>query len=232
MQQRYAKGESKYHKIFRSKWPRYIDTFCRLEAVTARLEDIVATLDRTAGAGDAWKSTAQQHLADALRVVHDDKTSANPTENDEAGKPIASDLQDFDIFLDSTVKRYVDLSKDIGGPVAKQAQCVLLGLQEERKIIEKMSQMSKPDSAALESLFGPVAQAMAVAKAIQDANRGHALYNHLSCVADGIMLLAWMKVQMRPFRHIDQMLECAQYFGNKVKMDRKQKLVSGFSTVT
>ncbi|KAI4592296.1 F-actin-capping protein subunit alpha [Pestalotiopsis sp. 9143b] len=186
----------------------------------------------TAGAGDVWTSTAREHLADALKVAHGVNTSANLTENDEAGQSVASDLQDFDVFLDSTVKRYVDLSQDIGGPVAKQAQCVLFGLREERKIIESMSRMSKPDSAALDSLFGPVAQAMAVAKATQDANRGHALYNHLSCVADGIMLLGWMKVQMRPFRHIDQMLECAQYFGNKVKMDHKQKSVSSLWTLT
>ncbi|KAK6196552.1 hypothetical protein LQW54_011441 [Pestalotiopsis sp. IQ-011] len=108
-----------------------------LEAVTERLEDIVATLDRTAGAGEAWKLTAKQHLAGALRVVHDDNASANATENDASGDSVPSGLQDFDVFLDSTVKRYVDLSQDIGGPVAKQAQCVLLGLREQRKIIRR-----------------------------------------------------------------------------------------------
>ncbi|ETS72950.1 hypothetical protein PFICI_15342 [Pestalotiopsis fici W106-1] len=198
-------------------------TLCkRLEAVTARLEDIVSTLDKTADAGQPSKSSIKEHLTAALQVASDDMLIGQSAQ-EAPDQSISSDLLDFDAFLDTTVARYVELSNEIGGPVAKQAQCILYGLREQRNIIEKISKISSPDSNTLDSLCQPLTQAMATAKAIQEANRGHKLYNHLSCVADGILLLSWIKIQMRPFRHIDQMLECAKYFGNKVQAEHKQK---------
>ncbi|KAF2998326.1 hypothetical protein E8E14_000943 [Neopestalotiopsis sp. 37M] len=198
-------------------------TLCkRLEAVTARLEDIVTTLEGGETAGQSLNPLIREHLTAALQVAsYDDPVISSVKETPD--QSISPDLLDFDSFLDTTVAHYVALSNEIGGPVAKQAQCVLYGLREQRNIVEKMSKISNPDTKTLDSLLGPITQAMATAKALQEANRGHELYNHLSCVADGILLLSWIKIQMRPFRHIDQMLECAQYFGNKVRVEHKQK---------
>lgn len=60
---------------------------------------------------------------------------------------------------------------------------------------------------------------------IKDANRHDANSNHLSAVADGVMLLGWIAVTNRPFKHVDESLGSAQFFGNKVLKEYKDKSV-------
>lgn len=61
---------------------------------------------------------------------------------------------------------------------------------------------------------------------IKDSNRGDGQSNHLSAVADGIMVLGWVTVENRPFKLVDESLGSAQFFGNKVLKDHKEKYVN------
>ncbi len=97
------------------------------------------------------------------------------------------------------------------------------GFQEQRKLVLVASKSKKPDVPILATLLQPITDvAMAVVE-ITDSNRGHELSNHLSAVADGIMILGWVTLDLRPFRQVDETLGSAQFFGNKVLKEYKEK---------
>jgi adenylyl cyclase-associated protein len=79
--------------------------------------------------------------------------------------------------------------------------------------------------AVFQSLIQPINEALVAVTEIKDANRPDPKYNHLSTVADGIMLLAWVTVENKPHKHIDDTLGSAQFFGNKVLKEFKEKYV-------
>ena len=77
--------------------------------------------------------------------------------------------------------------------------------------------------AGLQSLLQPINDAVMSVMEIKDSNRGNELSNHLSAVADGIMVLGWVAVENRPSKHVDEFLGSAQFFGNKVLKEYKEK---------
>ncbi|KAI1462579.1 hypothetical protein F4805DRAFT_471868 [Annulohypoxylon moriforme] len=153
----------------------------------------------------------------AGRHCHDSGTERSP-QPDET-QPIA--IVEFDNFIETTVGRYVNLSNRLGDPVAAQARCVLNGFHEQRKFLEKAAKTQKPNAAGLQTLIQPTMKAIADVIEIKEANRTDRAYNHLTCVADGILVLNWVSVEIRPFRHVDEMLGCAKYFGNKILVEFK-----------
>jgi adenylyl cyclase-associated protein len=58
---------------------------------------------------------------------------------------------------------------------------------------------------------------------IKDSNRDDQFRSHLSAVAEGIMLLGWVGIPNRPFKHVDESLGAAQFFGNRVLKEYKEK---------
>lgn len=53
------------------------------------------------------------------------------------------------------------------------------------------------------------------------------MYTQLSAVGDGIMVLAWVTVAHRPFTHVEEFLSSAQFFGNRVIKEYKDKYALG-----
>lgn len=58
---------------------------------------------------------------------------------------------------------------------------------------------------------------------IRDANRGSEFSNHLSAVAESIGVVAWVTMENKPFKHVDESLGSAQYFGNRILKEFKEK---------
>jgi adenylyl cyclase-associated protein len=58
---------------------------------------------------------------------------------------------------------------------------------------------------------------------LKDANRPSPMYTQLSTVSDGIMVLAWVTIDTRPYKHVDECLGSAQFFGNRVLKEQKDK---------
>jgi adenylyl cyclase-associated protein len=58
---------------------------------------------------------------------------------------------------------------------------------------------------------------------IKESNRPDPMYSHLSAVADGIMVLGWVTIDRRPFIHVEESLGAAQFFGNRVLKEQKDK---------
>ena len=95
----------------------------RLEAATSRLEDMAsATVDPPQSNGPA-PSPAPTGPLPATPAI---STPPTPKVVQEA---LPDSIEDFDKFITATVKKYVNLSDEIGGPVADQV-CDVQSLDE------------------------------------------------------------------------------------------------------
>jgi adenylyl cyclase-associated protein len=190
--------------------------------VAARLEDVAALVESRGFASSS--SDLRQGFAAHIEDKPERKTRqpAPPTET------VPKNVEEYDDFLDASVGRYVELSNKIGGVVAQQAADVLTAFQEQRRILALAPARSKPDTVGWQQVLRSMNEASARIVAVQQANRKDEMYNHLSCVADGIHVLSWITYDMQGFRHIPPSLECVQYFGNKVLQEHRGRFVQPF----
>lgn len=137
-------------------------------------------------------------------------------------------IEEFDHFLHSSIGRYVQLSSELGNPViADQAARVLDAFRAQREILVVSTKIARPDAARFQELLQPMtacaAEVVEIKECYSSSNDDRAYYNHLSAVADGIGLLGWVGIEMRPYMHVGQYLGSAQYFGNKVLKEFRGK---------
>lgn len=100
---------------------------------------------------------------------------------------------------------------------------MLRGFQEQRKFLLITTRAAKPDLPVYQNLLKPINEALMAVGEIKDSNRPDPMYTQLSAVADGIMMLAWVTVDSRPYKHVDECLGSAQFFGNRVLKEQKDK---------
>ena len=83
----------------------------------------------------------------------------------------------------------------------------------------------KPDmmSPSYMELLKPLQDELQAVSTIRDRNRGSPLFNQLSTVSESISVLAWVTVDTKPFKHVEESLGSAQYWGNRVVKDNKEK---------
>lgn len=58
---------------------------------------------------------------------------------------------------------------------------------------------------------------------IREANRASPLFNHLTAVSEGINVLTWVANETKPVDLITEMLSSAQFWGNRVIQEYKEK---------
>ena len=137
-------------------------------------------------------------------------------------------VEEFDNFVQTTVNKYAQLSEELGGLVSKQSQLVVKGFKEQRKFLLIASKSKKPNIAGSElavfqDLLKPTNEALMAVGELKEANRPDPQYTHLCAVADGIMVLAWVSMDARPYKHVEESLQSAQFFGNRVLKEFKDK---------
>jgi adenylyl cyclase-associated protein len=98
----------------------------------------------------------------------------------------------------------------------------------QRKFILITTKAKKPNmsSPAFMELLKPLQESISAVSDIRDANRGSPVFNHLSAVSESIGVLAWVTVDPKPHKHVEESLGSAQYWGNRVLKEYKDKLVS------
>lgn len=106
-----------------------------------------------------------------------------------------------------------------------QAAKVLQGFKEQRKFLLITTKAKKPDltgsdTSTYQNLLKPINEAIRASNEIKDSNRPSPFFPHLSTVADGMIVLAWVTVENRPFKHVEETLGSVQYWGNKVLKDK------------
>lgn len=78
-------------------------------------------------------------------------------------------------------------------------------------------------SASYIELLKPLQDELQAVSGIRDRNRGSPYFNQLSTVSESISVLAWVTVDPKPFKHVEESLGSAQYYGNRVVKDNKEK---------
>ena len=102
-----------------------------------------------------------------------------------------------------------------------QAQAVLQAFEAERTYLLVTTKAKKPDLQPPE-LLKELHRHMSTVDEIRVDNRASPLFQHLSAVAEGIVALGWI-VETKPADFIEDFLGGAQYYGNKVLKDYKEK---------
>ncbi|KAI1498724.1 adenylyl cyclase-associated protein [Biscogniauxia marginata] len=202
----------------------------RLEAATTRLEDIASSTIELPQAvpaltqsiatppGPSGTSSPVPPPPAALRSV--------PSTIPEEEVPEA--IEEFDTFISQSVDKYVKASNKLGGLVAEQAAKVLDGFTQQRRFLLISTRAKKPDIAGAEmavyqELLKPINEALMAVGSIKESNRGSPVFSQLSAVSEGIMVLAWVTVDNKPFKHVEESLGSAQFFGNRVLKEYKDK---------
>lgn len=196
----------------------------RLEAATARLEDIAtSTIELPQAVPGLQQSIASPASGDSSVST----PSAVPAPAAPA-EPLPEIIEEFDVFLDGAVAKFVELSNKRGGLVAEQAAKVQEGFRAQRTFLLISTKAKKPDMTGAEmsvyqDLLKPINEALMAVSAVKDNNRGATDFNQLSAVSEGIMVLAWVTVAGRPFKMVEESLGAAQFFGNRVLKEYKDK---------
>ncbi|KAJ9154895.1 Adenylyl cyclase-associated protein [Pleurostoma richardsiae] len=203
----------------------------RLEAATSRLEDIASS---TVELPQAVPSLSQS-IATPPTAASSASTPAPPPPPPAAApakapqEPLPESIEDFDAFIENSVGKYVKLSNELGGLIAEQASKVLQGFKEQRRFLLITTKAKKPDlttgaeMSVYQDLLKPINEALMAAGDIKESNRGSPVASQLSTVAEGIMVLAWVTVDNRPYKHVEESLGSAQFFGNRVLKEYKDK---------
>lgn len=216
----------------------------RLEAATSRLEDIATATELPKDVPALNQTTATP--TDASSAATRPPVGAMPTTSGpkQAVEQVPEAIEEFQQFISSSVDKYAKISNEIGGVVAKQvrdipktasgyqllmlitfaqAAEVVRGFQEQSKFLLITTRATKPDASTYQTLLKPINDALMAVTEIKDSNRSDPMYPHLSAVADGIMMLAWITLDNRPYKHVEESLGSAQFFGNRVLKEQKDK---------
>ncbi|RFU24619.1 hypothetical protein B7463_g11717, partial [Scytalidium lignicola] len=191
----------------------------RLEAATSRLEDMASTsFGNTNGSAPTIVAPAP-----APAPAPPPPAPAAPPKPIE--EPIPESIEEFDEFVNTTVKKYFTISEEIGGAVGKQAGSVLAAFEGQRKFLLITTKAKKPamSSQTFMQLLKPLEQSIMAVTEIREANRGSSLFNNLSAVSESIGVLAWITIEPKPYKHVEESLGSAQYWGNRVLKEYKDK---------
>ncbi|KAK3353476.1 adenylate cyclase associated N terminal-domain-containing protein [Lasiosphaeria hispida] len=203
----------------------------RLEAATARLEDIASSAIELPEAVPALKGASPQSALSGLSTPAAPSITTpapTPAPAPVPQEPVPESIEEFDAFINTSVQKWAKISSELGGLIAEQAVTVVQGFREQRKFLLITTKSKKPDLTGSEmsvyqDLLKPINQALVTVSNLKDKNRGSPVFNHLSCVSEGFMVLAWVTVDNRPYKMVEDMLSSAQFFGNRVLKEFKDQ---------
>ncbi|CAG8958475.1 hypothetical protein HYFRA_00009789 [Hymenoscyphus fraxineus] len=192
----------------------------RLEAATSRLEDIASsTIAEPQGVNGAAPSPAPTGPLPPPPVA------GAPPASKSVQEDIPEFVEDFDLFLQGPVKKFVALSDAIGGPISDQAAGVLRAFMGQRKFLLITAKAKKPvmDSPMFMELLKPLQEAISDVNEVRDKNRSKKeIWHHLSAVSESISVIAWVTLESKPAKMIEDCLPSAEYWGNRVLKEFKE----------
>jgi adenylyl cyclase-associated protein len=95
----------------------------------------------------------------------------------------------------------------------------------QRKLILISTKAKKPEISdpAYTDLLKPLQDSITTVTKIRDANRGSPMFNQLSAVSESMSVVAWVTLDGQPYKHVEECLGSAQYWGNRVLKEYKDK---------
>lgn len=76
---------------------------------------------------------------------------------------------------------------------------------------------------AFMQLLKPFNELISAVTELREGNRGSPAFNQLSAVSESISVLAWVTADSKPHKVVEESLGSAQYWGNRVLKEYKQK---------
>ncbi|RYP41628.1 hypothetical protein DL769_011549 [Monosporascus sp. CRB-8-3] len=208
----------------------------RLEAATSRLEDIATSTNELPQIVPALTEPVppSSHSSDATASPSQHRSSstpvpaAPPAAKAALPEPLPESIEEFDAFINTSVDKYIQASNKLGGLISEQASKVLEGFKQQRKFLLITTKAKKPnvsggEAVVYQELVKPINDALTAVTSIKESNRGSPVFSQLSAVAEGIMVLAWVTVDNKPYKHVEESLASAQFFGNRVMKEHKDK---------
>ncbi|KAL8653381.1 MAG: hypothetical protein Q9210_002131 [Variospora velana] len=193
----------------------------RLEAATSRLEDMVPSISDPSASANGVASLPES----GLTAPGADIQGGPGTPRQQPIAPLPPAIDDFDALINGDVKTFVNMSEEIGGLVAEQSAAVLRAFAAERKFLIVTTKAKKPDiqSPVYMEVLKELQSTLGVVNDIREANRASPLFKHLTTVSEGINVLIWVANETKPVDLITEMLGSAQFWGNRVIQEYKEK---------
>ncbi|KAI9318919.1 adenylate cyclase associated N terminal-domain-containing protein [Dichotomocladium elegans] len=193
----------------------------RLEVATTRLEDLAMSASSASAVSASSLGPAAPSVSSAPDAASPAAIPAPVAPTDQT----PAIIQKLDDAVSPFLENYISLSKEIGDLVETQAALVAEVFDAQKTIVHISVFAKKPEmtSAIFMKLLEPIQKALSGVVSLKDQNRGHPLFNHISAVAEGIPALGWFTVEPTPVPFIREMKDAAQFYGNRVVKDWKEK---------
>jgi adenylyl cyclase-associated protein len=188
----------------------------RLEAATSRLEDIAASTHGLDESSPANAPSSAKAVSTPVAPALSEPASV-PTARAVVAPPPPF-LADLDVLLETDLKTFVAASAAVDSLLAEQAAAVADCFSEHRKILLIATKAKKPDmgSPAFVDLIKNLVKSSGVVIEIKDKNFGTPFKFHVQMVEGGVWSLNWPFMPDKPADHVNQSVESAEMFGNKV----------------
>jgi adenylyl cyclase-associated protein len=102
-------------------------------------------------------------------------------------------------------------------------QNALIGQRKFLLISSKAKKPSDMNNKEFAELLKPMQDGIVSANDIRDANRGSPVFNQLSTISESISFIAWVTLDSKPHKHVDECLGSGQYWGNRVLKEFKER---------
>jgi len=132
-------------------------------------------------------------------------------------------IQAFDDILNGLVQKFIELSNNIGSPVKEQCDYFVQALKAQRQLIVTASKSKKPNAETFKELINPIEVATNQVCTIREQNRQSKLFNHLSTLSESILALGWVMVEPAPTAYLEENINAAQYYINRVIKEFREK---------
>lgn len=198
----------------------------RLEAATSRLEDVTIYQEEHSNRGAAPHGREQGQVEGQSKAAIEaaPAVSAAPAAT-AAPVEVPLSIKEFDSFIESSVKPYVKMSKQIDEILGKQASVFEEAVLKERDVLLAANNSAKValDNGKFQELvIQPINELIMKIIQIKDDNRTSKKFNYLNAVAEGVPVLGWI-VTTTPVSYIPDFKDSAQFWTNRILKDSKGK---------
>lgn len=189
-----------------------------LETLIERLERVTSRLERL--------PLLRAHTPAAPHSPAPSPVSLNTPPPQESLEPIPSDnmsVNGYQDLVQGPLRAYLQLSQQIGGDVATQANLVNAAFQAQSRYIQLAATKAKPSQAEEMQLLTPTSEQISAIQQYREKNRASQFFNHLSAISESIPALGWVAVAPAPAPYVKEMNDAGQFYTNRVLKDWKEK---------
>lgn len=137
--------------------------------------------------------------------------------------PTSMSVLGYQDIVSGPLLEYINLSKKIGGDVAKHAESVEKAFNAQLAYVTLASTSAQPSPADQQQLLKPTSDQITIIQEYREKNRTSPFFNHLSAISESIPALGWVCVSPTPGPHVKEMNDAGQFYTNRVLKDWKEK---------